>query len=526
MARLDLQPARAAAARLVGRVERLDDDALVAARPARRRGPARPRPASSATARGTRSASRHERGSSAVDALGAGAVEQVLAVERAARRRTAASSRAAAGAPLPNRLAVTWNGCGRPVGAQRDRLAVEHERRATGSASAASTTSGTRAVMSSRLRVKTRTSSPRRWTWMRTPSSFHSTAAGPSLRRAPRRRRRPGEASIGCSGRPTSSRNAAQRLPRRSASATRRDRAEVAAQHQRPAHVGLRGTPAARGDRVGHHARQRALAQLAEQQARAGSAARRSVARANSSASAARRAGLRARRRASAPMRVERARRPRRRSSVGSAAGARQVAQRRPADADLALAQLARQVGDADRHLGGPIRRSVSASRAIFCVRAEVARTAAEVATSSASSTGLPRLAGAVGRSPRHLRGRPRDLRRARRRSRAGRGAAADGAGGGGGRGRVPVRRAAPAPDRRRLGGAAGAAGAGGRAVADASREVDAAFARDRRAARAPARRPRAATRWASCSRAPPSASSASCARCCRASCARARSRA
>ena len=39
--------------------------------------------------------------------------------------------------------------------------------------------------------------------------------------------------------------------------------------------------------------------------------------------------------------------------SVGSAAGARMVAQRRPADADLALRQLARQPRDRGRRLGG-----------------------------------------------------------------------------------------------------------------------------------------------------------------------------
>ena len=77
-----------------------------------------------------------------------------------------------------------------------------------GSDRATATTSGSRSVMSSRLRVAICTSSPRRWTWIRMPSSFTSTATG-----------RPGpppalaiaaatsaalEASIGSTGRPTS----------------------------------------------------------------------------------------------------------------------------------------------------------------------------------------------------------------------------------------------------------------------------------------------------------------------------------
>ena len=108
-----------------------------------------------------------------------------------------------------------------------------------GSASAASTTSGTRAVTSSRLRVKTRDVARRaRWTCTRAPSSFHSTAAGlharervghvgggrgeHRLQRAadlePERRQPRGAVGEGGAG----------------------HRAEVAAQHQRAAHRGAR----------------------------------------------------------------------------------------------------------------------------------------------------------------------------------------------------------------------------------------------------------------------------------------------
>ncbi len=76
----------------------------------------------------------------------------------------------------------------------------------TGSDSASATTSGTRAVMSSSVRVKTRTSSPSRCTCTRIPSSFHSTAAGLIFASASATSVAV-EASIGCTGRPTSSRN-------------------------------------------------------------------------------------------------------------------------------------------------------------------------------------------------------------------------------------------------------------------------------------------------------------------------------
>ena len=67
------------------------------------------------------------------------AVEEVLAVDVEAveeERRERDRSRASRSTSrrLPNRLIVTWNGCGRPSGAERDRLAVEDERARPGRA--------------------------------------------------------------------------------------------------------------------------------------------------------------------------------------------------------------------------------------------------------------------------------------------------------------------------------------------------------------------------------------------------------
>ena len=109
-------------------------------------------------------------------------------VSGTSRRRVSTSPRLAA------RLAVSWNGRGRPSG----RSAIASPSRTierTGSASAASTTSGTRSVIGSSVRVKTATSSPSRCTWIRTPSSFQSTVGriADLLDRALHRRGRLGE---------------------------------------------------------------------------------------------------------------------------------------------------------------------------------------------------------------------------------------------------------------------------------------------------------------------------------------------
>src|SRR5688572_11995734 len=75
---------------------------------------------------------------------------------------------------VPKRLIVTWNASGRPSA----RNAIASPSRTSEAAAkprTAAAISGTRSVMSARLRVNTATSSPRRWAWIRAPSSFHST---------------------------------------------------------------------------------------------------------------------------------------------------------------------------------------------------------------------------------------------------------------------------------------------------------------------------------------------------------------
>ena len=111
------------------------------------------------------------------------------------------------------RLAVTWNGRGRPSGNSAT-ASPSSTTSVTGRARTALVISGTRAVMSSSVRVHTPTWSPRRCTWIRTPSIFHSTAAGDTLPRAAATSGADA-ASIGRVGRPT------RRVTARSAAAAR-----------------------------------------------------------------------------------------------------------------------------------------------------------------------------------------------------------------------------------------------------------------------------------------------------------------
>ena len=109
-----------------------------------------------------------------------------------------------------------------------------------------------------------RTSSSWRCTWMRAPSSFHSTDASPtSSSAAATSGALP--ASIGCTPRPTSSPTAcspASPLGERDD----RDPAEVAGHHRGPADE--RGRHRRRlGHGVGHQPRERTLAELADEQA-------------------------------------------------------------------------------------------------------------------------------------------------------------------------------------------------------------------------------------------------------------------
>ena len=160
----------------------------------------------------------------------------------------------------PARLAVSWNGRARPAASMR-RASPSRTAVRAGSARATATISGTRPVMSSRLRLKTPTSSPSRCTWIRMPSSLASTAAGEPVAASASSTLAAGCASIGASGRPTVSRNAAER---RLAAGERGDRdlPEVAGEQQRPSHRGRRHVRRSR-DRVGQQPRLRSLPELA-----------------------------------------------------------------------------------------------------------------------------------------------------------------------------------------------------------------------------------------------------------------------
>ena len=236
-ARLDLEPAGAAAAGLVRRVERLDHHALVAARRARPRANASRLAASSATTRGTRSRLGHAPSSAAARSAPRRSSRSSPSTCSTSKKSGVSGTRRASRV-APMRDAVTWNGSRPAVGAQRDRLAVEHERACAGSARAAATISGTRPVMSSRLRVKTRDVVAVAVHLHAAPSSFHSTAAGPSCASASGRLAPCRPASAAAAGRPRARTPAARPRPRASAAAA--TAREVAAQHQRAAHVGER----------------------------------------------------------------------------------------------------------------------------------------------------------------------------------------------------------------------------------------------------------------------------------------------
>ena len=125
--------------------------------------------------------------------------------------------------------------------------------------------------------------------------------------------------------------------------------AEVAAQHQRPPQDGGRHAGGAGGG-LGHHALERALAQLAREQ-RAQEALLALGRPPEQGGERGAPGGLRAgpgQRADRGAGRVDLADGQR-----GRGGRRRQLAQRRPADADLALAQLARQVRDGDRRLLG-----------------------------------------------------------------------------------------------------------------------------------------------------------------------------
>ncbi len=102
----------------------------------------------------------------------------------------------------PKRLIVSWNGRGRPS-SRSARVSPSSTTDRQGSPRTSSTSSGTLAVTSRRVRVQTRTAAPSRCTWIRAPSSLNSTlTSAPRSARAPSRVSA-GEASIGRTGTPT-----------------------------------------------------------------------------------------------------------------------------------------------------------------------------------------------------------------------------------------------------------------------------------------------------------------------------------
>ena len=107
----------------------------------------------------------------------------------------------------------------------------------TGRARTTSTTSPRRPVTSLRLRVQIRTSSPRRWAWMRTPSSFHSTEQRPMSATAEAASSAV-EASMGLIGRRV-------RKPTASSPGRPRERATAAVSPRSPTSIRARRTEAA-----------------------------------------------------------------------------------------------------------------------------------------------------------------------------------------------------------------------------------------------------------------------------------------
>ena len=99
---------------------------------------------------------------------------------------------------------------------------------------------------------------------MRAPSSLNSTVTSVPRSASAASSEEPGLASIGRTGRPTSRRTASS-ASTPPASASGRGRREPAGEHERPADARGRDL-GRRGDRVQHHALQRALPELAGEQ--------------------------------------------------------------------------------------------------------------------------------------------------------------------------------------------------------------------------------------------------------------------
>ena len=266
-------------------------------------------------------------------------------------------------------------GCGRP--SSRSAIASPSRTIAeTSSAATAATISGTRSVMSARLRVKIATSSPTRCTWIRAPSSFHSTYGVAQDARAAETSSAVC-ASIGPTGRSGLSRKRCETrgtVPHRDLG----DRRKVAREHRRASYGCGRHRCSLR-DRVGHDALERTLPQLAEEEPD-----EQALLGLGRAAEQRRELHLRA---ACEPgpeiaCRRETAASTSRSSSVGRRC--RKLAQGRPPDADRALRKLTREVRDSNcAPRRGRRRRGTRLSRATFASRDDVAATSRDVSATS-----------------------------------------------------------------------------------------------------------------------------------------------
>ena len=254
------------------------------------------------------------------------------------------SGPAPAGRVLPIRLAVTWKGSGPAVGAQRDRLAVEHDAvRRQGQRRVDQLGDAVRDVVEA--------------------AGEHADGVAVAVHLDPhavelgldRRGVDPSERGLEIGAgrgqhrldRPPDLQPDGRQAGGAEAQRDVGDGPRVAAEHQRTAH-GRLGHLRRRRDRVRHHAGQRALAQPAGEQRDEEPLLVRGRARQQRAERVAAH-GLRAGPARGADAlegRVDVGDRERR---LGGRRG--QLAQRRPADADLALAQLAGQEGDAGREL-------------------------------------------------------------------------------------------------------------------------------------------------------------------------------
>ena len=131
--------------------------------------------AEAVTRRGMSSSGGTERASAACRCRSSASIRSAPSRCRTSNRNTDSGTEGPASC-VAVRDAVSWNGSGLPS----SRSAISSPSKTavvTGSFASSETTSGSRAVMSSRVRVNNRTFPPDRCAWILMPSSFHSSAA-------------------------------------------------------------------------------------------------------------------------------------------------------------------------------------------------------------------------------------------------------------------------------------------------------------------------------------------------------------